>query len=155
MRRALFLQFNLRRKCEGSRWRVSGEAKGLKMECFNGLLCPYYSQARPLLNLHIKPNCKSVKASYEMSYDVSKGPAWDRLPRAGRVLDIRLITGISLADPSLTTKECSISTAGRCTADKATHAMGVCVDAIFKGGAGATWQLFLSEPTHFPRIFLI
>lgn len=81
------------------------EADGLKVESFEGLLCPYYSQARLLMNLHTTLEHTYVKGSYEMSYDVSKGPAWDRLPRTGRVLDIRLITGIIMADPSLITKE--------------------------------------------------
>jgi hypothetical protein len=93
---------------------------------FNGLLCPFYSQEQFLLSLHSALNRKRVKPSYEMSYDLSRGAVWDHLPRTGRVLDIRLITGIFLAGPSLVTKEGYFSsTAGRCTADIATHATGV------------------------------
>lgn len=33
--------------------------------------------------------------------------------------------------------------------------MGVCVDVAFEGGVDAIWQLFLSDLTHFPRIFHI
>lgn len=80
------------------------EADGLNVKSFERLLYPYYSQARLLLNLLTTLDHIYVKGSYEMSYDVSKGPEWDRLPRTGRVLDIRLITGIINADPSLITK---------------------------------------------------
>lgn len=90
-----------------------------------------------------------------MSYDLSRGSVGNRLPRTGRVLDIRLITVVHSSP--IVSEDSILSTADRRAAElvtRATELYELNVDEMFKCGAGAIGQLFLGHRPIFPGFSL-
>lgn len=93
-----------------------------------------------------------VRYSIKFSYDCSKWPVRDHLPRTGRVVDLRLI---SVVHSSLITRyEHPLSTADRYPADGVACATEWYIDEIFMSRPGAMEQPYPGAH-YFPPILII